>query len=120
MKQHNINAIRTSHYPSDAYLYDVCDRLGMYVVDEANIETPRLPAQPDEGPDVDAGDARTRHAHGAARQEPPVDHHVVARQRERLVAAHETLAAWLRSFDPTRPVHYEGGIGEDADRERRA
>src|SRR5581483_3032904 len=38
MKRHNINAIRTSHYPNDPYLYDVCDRLGMYVVDEANIE----------------------------------------------------------------------------------
>ena len=39
MKQHNFNAVRTSHYPNDPYLYDVCDRLGMYVVDEANIES---------------------------------------------------------------------------------
>ena len=46
----------------------------------------RLPAQPHQGSDVDAGDARAHHAHGAARQEPPVDHHVVARQRERRVA----------------------------------
>ena len=60
MKQHDINAVRTSHYPNDAHLYDVCDRLGMYVVDEANIETPRLPAQPHQGPDVGAGDPRAR------------------------------------------------------------
>ena len=39
MKQHNINAVRTSHYPNDAYLYDVCDRLGMYVLDEADFES---------------------------------------------------------------------------------
>jgi beta-galactosidase len=39
MKAHNLNAVRTSHYPNDVYLYDVCDELGMYVVDEANVET---------------------------------------------------------------------------------
>ncbi len=39
MKAHNLNAVRTSHYPSDAFLYDVCDELGMYVVDEANVES---------------------------------------------------------------------------------
>ncbi len=35
----NINAIRTAHYPSDARLYDLCDRYGLYVMDEANVET---------------------------------------------------------------------------------
>ncbi|AXP82989.1 Beta-galactosidase [Mariniflexile rhizosphaerae] len=39
MKQNNINAIRMSHYPHDPYLYTLCDEYGMYVVDEANIET---------------------------------------------------------------------------------
>jgi beta-galactosidase/beta-glucuronidase len=38
MKQFNINAVRTSHYPNDARWYDLCDRYGMYVIDEANIE----------------------------------------------------------------------------------
>ena len=38
MKQHNINAIRTAHYPNDHRLLDLCDELGLYVVDEANIE----------------------------------------------------------------------------------
>ncbi|ULC58727.1 DUF4981 domain-containing protein [Flaviramulus sp. BrNp1-15] len=44
MKQHNINAIRMSHYPHDPYLYTLCDELGMYVVDEANIETHHMGA----------------------------------------------------------------------------
>ena len=39
MKQHNFNAVRCSHYPHQPGFYRLCDRLGMYVVDEANIET---------------------------------------------------------------------------------
>ena len=39
MKQNNINAIRTSHYPNQSALYDLCDRYGLYVMDENNMET---------------------------------------------------------------------------------
>lgn len=39
MKQFNINAVRCSHYPNNEYWYDLCDRFGLYVVDEANIES---------------------------------------------------------------------------------
>ena len=39
MKQFNINAVRTSHYPNDEYLYQLCDEYGIYVVDEANNES---------------------------------------------------------------------------------
>ena len=39
MKAFGFNAVRTSHYPNDSFLYRVCDALGMYVVDEANVET---------------------------------------------------------------------------------
>lgn len=39
MKQFNINADRTSHYPNDEYWYKLCDKYGIYLVDEANIET---------------------------------------------------------------------------------
>ncbi|MFN2352768.1 MAG: glycoside hydrolase family 2 TIM barrel-domain containing protein, partial [Kiritimatiellia bacterium] len=38
MKQFNLNALRTSHYPSDPALYDLCDKFGILVIDEANIE----------------------------------------------------------------------------------
>lgn len=38
MKRFNINAIRTSHYPASAYLYDLCDEYGMYVIDETDLE----------------------------------------------------------------------------------
>ncbi len=39
MKQYNINAVRSSHYPNDPYWLDLCDTYGLYVVDEANIES---------------------------------------------------------------------------------
>lgn len=39
MKQHNINAVRSSHYPNHPYWYDLCDQYGLYVIDEANIES---------------------------------------------------------------------------------
>lgn len=38
MKQHNINAVRTSHYPDDPRFYDLCDKYGLYVMDEADLE----------------------------------------------------------------------------------
>ena len=39
MKQNNINAVRSAHYPNDPYWLELCDRYGLYVVDEANIES---------------------------------------------------------------------------------
>ena len=39
MKQNNINAVRSSHYPNHPHWYDLCDKHGLYVIDEANIES---------------------------------------------------------------------------------
>ena len=39
MKQNNINALRTSHYPNHPYVYELCDTLGIYMMDEINLET---------------------------------------------------------------------------------
>ncbi|MEZ5072256.1 MAG: glycoside hydrolase family 2 TIM barrel-domain containing protein [Bacteroidales bacterium] len=47
MKQHNINAVRTSHYPNDPRWYELCDRYGLYVIDEANIESHGMGYAPD-------------------------------------------------------------------------
>jgi beta-galactosidase len=44
MKEFNINTVRTSHYPNDPYWYDLCDKYGLYVIDEANIESHALGA----------------------------------------------------------------------------
>ncbi|MXV16761.1 DUF4981 domain-containing protein [Pedobacter sp. HMF7056] len=45
MKQFNVNAVRTSHYPNDPQWYKLCDRYGLYLVDEANIETHGMGAE---------------------------------------------------------------------------
>jgi beta-galactosidase len=45
MKQFNVNAVRMSHYPNDARWYKLCDEYGLYVVDEANIETHGMGAE---------------------------------------------------------------------------
>ncbi len=44
MKKFNINAVRTSHYPADPYFYELCDKHGLYICDEANIESHGLGA----------------------------------------------------------------------------
>ncbi|MCK5739341.1 beta-galactosidase, partial [bacterium] len=48
MKQHNLNAVRTCHYPDDPYWYELCDEYGLYVIDEANIESHGMGYKPDE------------------------------------------------------------------------
>lgn len=50
MKQNNINAVRTSHYPNDPYFYKLTDEYGLYVVDEANIESHGFGFEPDATP----------------------------------------------------------------------
>ncbi len=47
MKQFNINAVRTSHYPNDPRWYELCDQYGLYVIDEANIESHGMGYDPD-------------------------------------------------------------------------
>ena len=47
MKKHNINAVRTSHYPNHPRWYELCDRYGLYVIDEANIESHGMGYRPD-------------------------------------------------------------------------
>ena len=38
-EKNNINSVRTSHYPNDPYWYELCDKYGIYVIDEANVES---------------------------------------------------------------------------------
>ncbi|WP_115719521.1 glycoside hydrolase family 2 TIM barrel-domain containing protein [Gallaecimonas mangrovi] len=47
MKQNNINAVRSSHYPNDPYWYKLCDQYGLYVIDEANMEAQGYGYKPD-------------------------------------------------------------------------
>lgn len=53
MKQHNINAIRTSHYPNDWMLYELCDEYGLYLIAETNMETHGTWPEVDDNPDYE-------------------------------------------------------------------
>ncbi len=116
MKQLGFNAVRTSHYPNDPYFYDLCDSCGLYVIDEANIES--------------------HHGGGALSNSPewttPFMERVVRmvvrdRNHPSVVmwsmgnesgwgANHAAAIAWTREYDPTRIIHYEGAQGNPARR----
>lgn len=80
MKRANINHVRCSHYPADPYFYYLCDKYGIYVQDEANIEShgyyygKESLSHPIEW---DAGPRGPHHGDGGAQQEPPQRDHVV-------------------------------------------
>ncbi|MGF6192712.1 beta-galactosidase [Serratia sp. 2723] len=116
MKQHNFNAVRCSHYPNHPLWYKLCDRYGLYVVDEANIETHGM--QP-----------MNRLSHDPLWL-PAMSERVTRMvQRDRNHACiiiwslgnesghgcnHDALYRWVKSQDPTRPVQYEGGGANSA------
>ncbi len=114
MKAHNINAVRTSHYPNDPALYDLADELGLWVLDEADVET---------------------HGRWASlTHDRRFDGHVLDRVQRMVVRdrhhpcvigwslgnesgygpVHDAAAAWVRRVDPGRFVHYEGCHEQDA------
>ncbi|MDQ1508936.1 MAG: beta-galactosidase [Actinomycetota bacterium] len=112
MKRHNINAIRTSHYPNDPHLYDVCDRLGMYVLDEANIESHAYLRSLTKDPTwTPAMVERVTRMAQRDKNHPSIIMWSLGNESG-ASPAHVSMAAWLRAFDPSRPIHYEGGLGE--------
>ena len=111
MKQNNINAVRTSHYPNDSRWYQLCNQYGLYVVDEANIEshplalsestqigneTSWLPAHLDR---VQAMAIRDKN-------HPCIIIWSLGNEAgEGMIF--QTLYDWLKSYDNSRPVQYE-------------
>jgi beta-galactosidase len=110
MKRHGFNAVRTAHYPNAPEFYDLCDELGLYVVDEANVESHARQHSL-------AADARYEHAIGERvrrmvrrdRNHPCVILWSLGNESGH-APVHDAAAAWIRAADPSRPVHYEGAI----------
>ena len=111
MKQHNINCVRTSHYPNAPRWYDLCDEYGLYIIDEADLET--------HGFGYDAEDIPARLPQWRSSF---IDRAVRMVERDKNHPCiimwslgnesgygqnHDAMAEWIRANDPTRPIHYE-------------
>ena len=110
MRRHNITAVRTSHYPNDSAFYDLCDELGMYVVDEANIESHAYNTSLCH----DSRFLATWVARGSRMVQRDRNHPSVIvwslGNESGYGVNHDALAGWIRRDDPTRPLHYEDAV----------
>ena len=114
MKRFGFNAVRTSHYPNDPAFLELADELGLYVIDEADIESHAFWSTLCDDPRYLGAWVEPRVPDGPPRQEPPVGHRLVAGQRIGLRRrTTRPPPAWLRRYDPSRPLHYEGAIRFD-------
>lgn len=111
MKQANINAVRTAHYPNNSMWYELCNEYGLYVIDEADIEEHGLRGQLANDPTWHAAflDRAVRMA------ERDKNHPSIVMWSMGNEAGYgpnfAAISAWLKDFDPTRPIHYEGAQG---------
>lgn len=111
IKRFNFNCIRTSHYPMDPYLYDLCDEYGILVIDEANLETHGLGSKLSNDP-MWTGAYLDRATRMVMRDKnhPSIITWSLGNEAGR-GPNHAAMAAWIHDFDITRPVHYEPAQG---------
>ena len=110
LKRWNFNAVRTSHYPNDAAFLDLCDELGFYVIGEANIESHAfISSICDDTKYLSAFVDRVGRMVQRDIHHPSVVMWSLGNESG-AGSNHEAAAAFARSFDPSRPLHYEGGI----------
>ncbi len=110
MKQFNLNAVRCAHYPNDPRFYELCDRYGLYVLDEANIETHKL-----------GGSLSMNSAYATAVLERCIEMTERDKNHPSIIGwslgneagsgpAHQAAAAWIKTYDPSRFLHNEGAF----------
>lgn len=133
MKQHNFNALRTSHYPNAPELYELCDEYGFYVVDETDLEVhgvvdlfdvnifedplehtfpPFISDNPEWG---DAILHRVKHLVTRDKNRPCVVIWSMGNEAGYGINFENTLA-WTKNYDPSRLTHYEGSLHRPKDR----
>ncbi len=110
MKQFNINAVRCCHYPNQTAWYDLCDRYGIYLIDEANIESHGLGYGPEtlaKNPDWAAAHLdRTVRMVERDKNHPSVIIWSLGNEAGD-GPNFEATSAWIHQRDASRPVHYE-------------
>ncbi|GIL52349.1 hypothetical protein Vafri_8240 [Volvox africanus] len=116
MKQNNFNAVRCSHYPNIVRWYELCAHYGLYVIDEANLETHGFDptfvdnqSNPANNPAwAPAFLDRAMGMYGRDKNQPAVLMWSLGNEAG-YGPAHLAMAGYLRARDSSRPIHYEGG-----------
>ncbi len=110
MKEHNINAVRTSHYPNDPLWYDLCDEHGLYAIDEANIECHHFYHRLCRDDRWTAAFVdRGRRMVQRDKNHPCVVFWSLGNESG-YGPNHDAVGGYIRGADPTRPIMYEGTI----------
>ncbi len=109
MKRFNINAVRTCHYPDDPRWYDLCDKYGLYLIDEANLESHGVWDQLSKDPAwrlafLERGQRMVQRD----KNHPSVIVWSLGNESG-YGPNHAAMADWIHEYDPTRPIHYESG-----------
>ena len=111
MKQFNINAVRTCHYPDDPRWYELCDQYGLYLIDEANIESHGMGYKPDHTL-ANRPEWEKAHLDRIQRMVERDKNHpsviIWSMGNEAGFGTNfEVCSDWIHRRDPSRPVHYE-------------
>lgn len=108
MKRFHVNAVRCAHYPNDSYFYELCDKHGLYVIDETDLETHAFRLNLCDEPRyamawLDRGMRMVQRD----KNHPSIISWSLGNEAG-YGANHDALAAWIRKYDDTRILHYEG------------
>ena len=111
IKQNNFNAVRCSHYPHQPGFYDLCDRLGLLVIDEANIETHGM--RPMNALAEDTAWEAAFVSRGERMVKRDKNHPCIIiwslGNEAGYGVAHDVMYSAIRKLDPSRPIQYEPG-----------
>lgn len=111
LKQNNFNAVRTAHYPNHPLWYQLCDEYGLYLVDEANIETHgQVPMGrlSDDSEWLNAYMRRMTRLVERDKNHPSIIIWSLGNESG-IGSNHHAMYQWVKQRDPSRPVQYEGG-----------
>ncbi|MEU6247748.1 glycoside hydrolase family 2 TIM barrel-domain containing protein [Glycomyces sp. NPDC047010] len=113
MKRHNVNAVRTSHYPPDRRFLDLCDEIGVWVVDECDLETHGFVFYEWRNNPSDEPMWREAYLDRMARMVERDKNHASVIMWSLGNESHTgqnlaAMSAWAKDRDPGRPIHYEG------------
>ncbi|MEG1187602.1 MAG: glycoside hydrolase family 2 TIM barrel-domain containing protein, partial [Bacteroidales bacterium] len=110
MKQYNINTVRNSHYPTDAYWYELCNEYGLYMIDEANVESHGMFYGPEslakDSTWLPAHHDRIRRMYERSKNHPAVVIWSLGNEAGNGINFERTYD-WMKSVETSRPVQYE-------------